>query len=86
MMENHEFSDHCPGCRPEILDLVTCRPLSNDSPIMIAVNHMWNNNTSYQERKAYVEVTLHNSRLLSDLILANSVFTKIKKVMENCQL
>ncbi len=56
------------------LDMST---LADDSPIMIKVNEIWNRQTTYAERKAYVEVTLHNSRAVEDLRLATSVFAKI---------
>ncbi|MDD3473383.1 MAG: hypothetical protein PHS86_11415 [Syntrophaceae bacterium] len=82
MLEDHEFCDDCPGCKPAILDMKTNRPLPPDDPLMQAVMFMWQNGTTYQERKAYIEVTLHNSRSQSDLILANSVFHKIKEIIQ----
>lgn len=44
---------------------------------------MWENNTTYQERKAFIEVTLHNSELPSDMRLATSVFEKIKTALKH---
>lgn len=82
MLEEHEFCDDCPGCKPAILDIKTNKPLPSDDPLMKAVMFMWKNGTTYQERKAYIEVTLHNSRLPSDLRLAGMVFEKIKEIMQ----
>lgn len=80
MLEKHEFCDHCPGCRPALVDVATGRVLPDDSTLMIAVNRVWNTHTSYAERKAFIEVTLHNSRAEKDLQLAAAVMTKIKRL------
>jgi len=50
---------------------------------MQVVMFMWENNTTYQERKAFIEVTLHNSELPSDMRLATSVFEKIKTALKH---
>ena len=62
MMEDHEFCDSCPGCRPAMLDMKTGQPLPDDDPIMVAVNRAWDTQTSFAQRRAYIEVTLKNSR------------------------
>lgn len=72
----HEFCDHCPGCRPGMIDLTTGEALAEDSPVMVVVNRIWNHDTSYAERKAFIEVTLHNSRAPQDVALATSVAKK----------
>jgi hypothetical protein len=80
-MDRHEFCDHCPGCRPAVIDWNTGAVLPQDSALAIAVNRAWNTQTSYAERKAFIEVTLHNSRAKQDLQLASEVIAKIKAAM-----
>lgn len=58
----HEFCDHCPGCRPALIDLASGRPLPDDSPEMLRVNRIWDRQTTYAERKAFIQVTVHNCR------------------------
>jgi hypothetical protein len=77
----HEFCDECPGCRPALVG-TDGKVIPDDDPIMVAVLNVWRNQTTYQERKAFIEVTLHNSRLPSDLRLAEAVVNKIKPALE----
>lgn len=76
---NHEFCDHCPGCRPALIDTETGRPLPADSSLMLAVSRIWASQTTYAERKAFIEVTANNSRDPADLRLAQAVIAKIEK-------
>ncbi len=76
---NHEFCDHCPGCRPALID-ERGRPVPADSPAMLAVNRIWNTQTSYAERKAFIEVTVNNSRDPADLRLVQAVAAKFEAV------
>ncbi len=82
MMPDHEFCDSCPGCRPALLDINTHEVLSNDSPVMKIVNQIWDNETTYAQRKAFIEVTLHNSRLPNEMKLWQEVNEKITKALE----
>lgn len=82
MMEDHEFCDHCPGCRPAVIDVQTGKPLPLDSPVMIAVNKVWNNETTYDQRKAFIEVTLHNSREPELMRLTQEVNDKIQSALK----
>ncbi len=77
MMEDHEFCDDCSGCRPALLDMETQQALVHDDPIMVAVNNLWDNDTTYAQRRAFIEVTLHNSRVPQDMALAAQVSEKI---------
>lgn len=79
MMEDHEFCDNCSGCRPALLDMETQQPMSNDNPIMIEVNRVWDNETTYAQRRAFIEFTLHNSRNPSDVSRAQEVMQKIQE-------
>jgi hypothetical protein len=76
MLENHDFCDHCPGCRPALIDLKTGQLMPPDSPVMIAINRIWNTQTTYAERKAFVEVTVHNSRKPEDLRMGQAVMQR----------
>lgn len=78
MMEDHEFCDDCSGCRPALLDMETKQPLSNDDPIMISVNKVWDDDTTYAQRRAFIEVTLHNSRNPLDMVRAQEVAQKFE--------
>jgi hypothetical protein len=86
VLENHQFCDHCPGCRPALVDPLTGKLLPDDSPITVAVNKIWDTNTTYDERKAFIEVTLHNSRNLDDLRLARAVMDKVGKAAKELAL
>lgn len=78
----HEFCDHCPGCRPALLDPETGTALPLDHPVMVRVNRAWNTLTTYDERKAFIEVTLHNSRDPRDLQLAEQAVAKLGQDVE----
>lgn len=78
----HDFCDHCPGCRPCLIDLQTGQPQPPDSPVMIRVNRLWDKETTYAERKAFIDVTLHHSQKPKDIQLAHAVIEKIKAVAE----
>jgi hypothetical protein len=82
MMEDHEFCDSCDGCRPAILNIKTGKPLSREDPVMVAVDKMWDEETTFAQRRAYIEVTLKNSRQPRDMELAMEVFGMIKNKMK----
>lgn len=66
-----------------MLDTTTGKKLPDDSPIMLVVNQIWDNETTYQERKAFIEVTLHNSQSPSDLRLFRALVEKIQQRIEH---
>lgn len=78
MLEDHEFCDNCPGCRPAMMDVKTGEVMGSDTPMMKIVNDVWDNQTTYAERKAFIEVTLHNSRIPVEVKL----FTKVSERMQ----
>lgn len=78
MMEDHEFCDDCPGCRPAMLDMKTGKPMPNDHPAMVEINRLWDNETTYAQRKAFIEVTLHNSRQPHEMRL----FGEVQEMMQ----
>lgn len=79
MMEDHEFCDSCPGCRPALMNPKTGQVLQNDDPLMIKVNDIWDNQTTYAQRRAFIEVTLHNSRNPQDVKRAQEVVQMISE-------
>lgn len=78
-MPKHEFCDECPGCRPALLDVKTEKIMADDHPIMIAINDVWDYETSYGERKAFIDVTYHNSTNEED----KTSFLKIMKMFRS---
>jgi hypothetical protein len=81
VLEGHEFCDHCPGCRPVIFNPVTGQVYPLDSPVMKVVNRIWDHDTTYAERKAFIEVALHNSRQPEHLRLAQAVTGKMQAAL-----
>ena len=84
-MPKHEFCDECPGCRPALLDVKTEKIMTDDHPIMIAINEIWDHNTSYEERKAFINVTYHNSRNEEDKALFHKVMDQFKVKLEEME-
>lgn len=78
-MAKHEFCDHCPGCRPALVDAQTGEVMADDDPIMISINNIWNHETTYDMRKAFIEVTLHNSRDERDISLFRQIISKFEE-------
>lgn len=82
MMPDHEFCDDCPGCRPAMLDMKTGEVLAADNPIMVKVNEIWDHQTTYAQRRSFIEVTLHNSQNLVDLQRMEEVSKMIEEAIE----
>ena len=86
MMDDHEFCDDCFGCRPAIAtvnpDNTVGPPMPQDHPAMVKINKYWDNETTYAQRKAFIEVTLHNSRISVEMKLANQVMERIRTIMQ----
>jgi hypothetical protein len=74
----HEFCDHCPLCRPGLIDQ-TGRVMPDDSPIMVIINRIWNRESTYAERKAFIDITLHNRHTTDNLRLAGGLMEKISR-------
>lgn len=79
----HDFCDHCPGCRPAIVNIETGEVLAEDSPQMIEVNRIWSHETTYAERKAYIAMTAHNSRAPEDMRLAMRIMEKFQAALSH---
>ena len=85
MLEDHAFCDSCPGCRPAMIDVKTGKPVPPDDPKVLAINLLWDKRTTYEQRKAYIEVTLHNSRKPEDMRLCQEVLGKIEVVLKGVE-
>lgn len=79
-MEDHEFCDSCPGCRPALMKLDGTR-VAEDDPMMIKINQIWDNETSYAQRRSYIEVTLKNSENPRDRQLCMQVMAMIQQAI-----
>lgn len=79
-MEDHEFCDSCPGCRPALMT-PDGKIIPNDDPTMMKINHIWDEETTFAQRRAFIEVTLKNSKNTHDLALASQVIEKFQKEM-----
>lgn len=83
MMPDHEFCDSCPGCRPAMLDMQTGQVMANDHPMMIVVNRIWDHETTFAQRKGFIEVTLKNCRNPHEMRLFQEVSEKIQAALDN---
>ncbi len=81
-MEDHEFCDSCSGCRPALMTM-TGEAIPDNHPIMIKVNDFWENKTSYAQRRAFIEVTLKNSRNDHDINLCNQIMEGIQLILKD---
>ena len=81
MMEDHEFCDSCPGCRPALI--MDGRKVPDDDPKMVIINELWNTQTTYAQRRAFVEVTLKNSRKPLDMKMCQQVINKIQQALQD---
>lgn len=79
---DHEFCDECPLCRPALIDMRTGRSRGPDDKLMKAVNRIWDNHTSYEQRRAFIRVTRFNSQAPEDQHLFHEVAAKIQRVAE----
>jgi hypothetical protein len=82
MMEDHEFCDSCPGCRPALATL-DGKKVPDDDPKMVVINKLWDTQTTYAQRRAFIEVTLKNSRKPNDMRLCQEVMIKIQETLKD---
>lgn len=76
-MSRKVFSDECQGCRPAVFHPETGRVLSNDDPVMVKVNVVWET-TTREEREAFHRVTCLNSRAPEDLSVMQGLIRRIQ--------
>jgi len=66
-----------------MLDVKTGKVLPDTDPIMVTVNRVWDNGTSFAQRKAFIEVTLKNCRNPFELKLATEVIKLFEEAAKN---
>lgn len=76
----HDFCDSCPLCRPAVLDSEG-KQLERGHPVYDLVQRVWDNDTTYEERKAFILVTWHNSSDPKDLTLFGILNQKLQKAL-----
>jgi hypothetical protein len=76
--EKHD--DNCPGCRPAIINRKTMKAFADGSPVMMAVDKVWDATTP-SEREAWHRVTCQNSRAPSDLELSTQIANRIQAAL-----
>lgn len=81
-MSLETFDDDCPGCMPALIDMRTGQPLPADSPEMMSVHAMWRALTTFEERRAFHQVSCQNSREPEDMALMRTLLPKIKAAIE----
>ncbi len=55
----------------------------NDDPMMIEVNRVWDNETTFAQRRAFIEVTLKNSKKPQDIKMFQEVAAIIQEALKD---
>ena len=63
----HEFCDNCPDCRPILMNIETNETCIEDNPAVIRMNDVWKNHSTFEQRKSFMEVMVHDSKDPTDL-------------------
>lgn len=77
----HDFCDTCPGCRPTMFNADTGEVYPDTDPRMIAINRVWNHETTYAQRKAFILFTVHNNREANVMALFAVVRAKMERAV-----
>ena len=80
-MSREQYQEDCPGCRPAMIDLKTGKRMSDDTPVMMAVNRVYAA-ASRAEKEAFHRVCCLNSRALDDLQLMAQLQQRIQRALE----
>ncbi len=59
--------------------------IPDSDPTMVVINELWDNETTYAQRKAFIEVTLRNSQIPVEQNLAKQVMTMIEEAMQEME-
>ena len=76
-MSREQFEEGCRGCRPAVINLETGQAEPDNSPIMIAINRVYDY-ASYEEKESFHKFTCLNSRDPEVLRLAGGLIGRIK--------
>jgi hypothetical protein len=83
MSEIHDFCDTCPDCRPAILDVNTGQRLAAGHPVFDAVMRVWDNDTSYEERRAFITVTTNKPYGAAEEKLFDQLNNKFRAALDH---
>lgn len=78
-MSRDLFNDDCTGCRPMLFDMGTGKALTNDDPVMRAINRIWDGLTR-SEKEAFHRFCCLNSRAPDDLLVVGMIKRKFEKM------
>lgn len=81
-MSHHKFDPKCPDCRPVIIDQKTGQVMPPNSPIMVAMNAVWEA-SSREDQEAFHRVTVLNGRNPADLIRMKQMSDRLEAMMGN---
>jgi len=81
----HEFCDDCPGCRPAILDVQTGMPMGKNTPQMVEINRIWDEETTYDQRKEFIEFSMQTENPLPPSPAAMQFLQKASEVIQKWQ-
>jgi hypothetical protein len=63
-----------------MLDRNTGKPVPNDTPMMVVINQIWDSDTTYAQRRAFIAVTWKNYRGPLDVRFCQEVVGMTKLV------
>lgn len=78
---SHPYDPQCPHCVPAVINAKTGQVLPKDSPAMKAVMRVWNA-SAFEERRAFIAVTVDSSKAPADLEGASPLMMRIGAVLK----
>jgi hypothetical protein len=75
-MSLDKFDDHCPSCRPLMLDMQTGQPLPDGHPLLAIVDEVWKE-MSISERAAFHRFTCLNKRTPEEIAVMETFGARI---------
>lgn len=76
-MSIQKFEHDCEGCEPALLDTNTGKVMTNDHPVMQAMNKIWAE-TDVATKTAFHDVCCLNSREPAKLKLCQDLMTRVQ--------
>jgi hypothetical protein len=80
-----KFDDHCPGCKPVILNPETSGPFPENHPAMVKFRRIWNK-TTREQREAFHNVMCVGSRDRYELRLVKQITDQLWALYEKIPL
>lgn len=84
-LQDHEYSDDCPGCQPALMDIETGEPMAVEHPVMQAVLKAWKEKTTYAQRRTTTRVWLGQSTDPADIAVMQYVGGIIQEAMKDAE-